>query len=909
MAATASQQADRSSAERNSAVSEMPDELRADVRMLGESLGRVIAEDGGPDLLSDVERLRKAVIAARRREVSVDEVAAMVAAWPIERSVQIARAFTCYFHLVNLAEEHYRIRILRSRDTGDSTVPDSLAQAVAELKHDLGDEELSRLIADLEYRPVLTAHPTEARRRAVATAIQRVSAQLAEYNAPDRGAQERQEARRRLLEEIDLLWRTAQLRHTKLDPLDEVRTAMSAFDETLFRTVPRVYRALDTALAGGSGTREPRARAFIRYGSWIGGDRDGNPNVTARVTREAVLIQADHVLTALENAATRIGRALTVAATYGPPGQDLAGLLAQAADDHPELASELATRAPGEPHRQWLLFVAARIAATRRRDLDLAYRSPEELLRDLRACQASLVAGGAARQAYGELQHLIWQVETFGFHLAELEVRQHSQVHATALEEVRAGKTSERTEEVLATIRMIAWIQERFGPRACHRYVVSFTRSSEDIAAVYELAEHALGARAPVLDVVPLFESGEDLANSADVLTGMLALPAVQRRLAEGGRRLEVMLGYSDSAKELGPAAATLKLYDAQAELAAWALANDVRLTLFHGRGGALGRGGGPANRAVLAQAPGSVAGRFKVTEQGEVIFARYGHPAIALRHIEQVTNAVLLASTPSVEARTGDAAARYRLLAERVASASERAYRSLTEAPGFPEWFGLVSPLEEIGSLRLGSRPARRGLGAPKSLDDLRAIPWVFAWAQTRVNLPGWYGLGSGLLAATRTADDSGTAERPQAGPDERPEIGPGIEELRRAYREWPLFASLLDNAEMSLAKTDRQIAARYLALGGRQDFADQVLAEYDLTRELVLAVTGHSRLLESRRVLSRAVQLRDPYVDALSHLQLRALSSLRSPDDLPDDERERLETLLLLTVNGVAAGLQNTG
>ncbi|MEO3808759.1 phosphoenolpyruvate carboxylase [Sphaerisporangium sp. B11E5] len=895
MAATAPQQEERSAVERHSAVSEMPDELRADVRLLGELLGRVIAEDGGPDLLADVERLRKAVIAARRGEGSVDEVAAMVAGWPIDRAVQIARAFTCYFHLVNLAEEHFRVRTLRERDTGEAPLPESLDAAVTELRNDLGADDLSRLIDGLEFRPVLTAHPTEARRRAVVTAIQRVSVQLAEYNSPERGAHERKEAHRRLLEEIDLLWRTAQLRHTKLDPLDEVRTAMAAFDETLFRTVPRIYRSLDAALAGGSGTRAPLARAYIRYGSWIGGDRDGNPNVTSRITREAVLIHAEHVLTALENAATRIGRTLTTSASYGAPSSELLDLLAAAADDHPELVSELGKRSPREPHRQWLLFVAARVAATRRRDLDLAYRSPDEMLRDLRACQASLLASGATRQAYGELQHLVWQVETFGFHLAELEVRQHSQVHAQTLEEIAAGKRSERTEEVLATLRMIAWIQERFGVRACSRYVVSFTRSAGDVAAVYALAEHALGSRVPVLDVVPLFESGEDLANAARVLSGMLELPAVQRRLEANGRRMEVMLGYSDSAKELGPAAATLKLYDAQAELAAWAVENDVRLTLFHGRGGALGRGGGPANRAVLAQAPGSVAGRFKVTEQGEVIFARYGHPAIALRHIEQVTNAVLLASTPSVEARTADAAARYRGVAEKVAAASEQAYRSLTEAPGFPEWFGLVSPLEEIGSLRLGSRPARRGLGAPRSLDDLRAIPWVFAWAQTRVNLPGWYGLGSGLLAATEPAD--GTVP------------GPGLAELRQAYKEWPLFASMLDNAEMSLAKTDRAIAARYLALGGRQDFAGQVLAEYDRTRQLVLAVTGHTRLLENRRVLSRAVQLRDPYVDALSHLQLRALSALRADGDLPDDERERLETLLLLSVNGVAAGLQNTG
>ncbi|GAA3116610.1 phosphoenolpyruvate carboxylase [Planomonospora alba] len=862
----------------------MPDELRADVRLLGGLLGEVIAEHGGDDLLADVERLRKAVIAARRKEISTDEVAAMVAEWPISRAVKIARAFTCYFHLVNLAEEHFRIRTLRARDTGERPLPESLAQAVQEL----GQERVAELVEELRLHPVLTAHPTEARRRAVVTAIQRISAQLAAYNAPGVGAGERAETRRRLLEEIDLLWRTAQLRHTKLDPLDEVRTAMAAFDETLFRMVPHIYRALDAVLSEGTGTRAPLARPFIRYGSWIGGDRDGNPNVTARVTREAVLIQAEHVLIALENATSRIGRTLTLTSEYTPPSPALRAALVQAEHDHPELVSEMATRSPREPHRQWLLFAAARLAATRQRSLDLAYRSPEEFLADLRLAQESLAAGGARRQAYGELQHLIWQVETFGFHLAELEVRQHSQVHAAALAELASGEVSERTEEVLATIRTIAWIQERFGVRACSRYVVSFTRSAADVAAVYELAAHALGDRAPVLDVVPLFESGADLAAAPGVLSGMLELPAVQERLAAGGRRLEVMLGYSDSAKELGPAAATLKLYEAQEALAAWAAEHDVKLTLFHGRGGALGRGGGPANRAVLAQAPGSVGGRFKVTEQGEVIFARYGHEAIARRHLEQVTSAVLLASTPAVEARTAEAAGRFRTVAQQVASASEKAYRSLTEAPGFPEWFSLVSPLEEIGSLRLGSRPARRGLGAPRSLDDLRAIPWVFAWAQTRVNLPGWYGLGSGLAAVVAES---------------------GAEELRAAYREWPLFASLLDNAEMSLAKTDRDIASRYLALGGRDDFAEQVLAEYDLTRRLVLEVTGHSRLLENRRVLSRAVQLRDPYVDALSHLQLRALSRLRADEDLPEEERERLSTLLLLSVNGVAAGLQNTG
>ena len=403
--------------------------------------------------------------------------------------------------------------------------------------------------------------------------------------------------------------------------------------------------------------------------------------------------------------------------------------------------------------------------------------------------------------------------------------------------------------------------------------------------------------------MVPLFESGEDLANAPSVLTGLLAIPAVTARLAATGRQLEVMLGYSDSAKELGPASATLRLFDTQRELAAWATEHDVKLTLFHGRGGAIGRGGGPAGRAVLAQAPGSVDGRLKVTEQGEVIFARYGQPAIGLRHLEQVTSAVLLASSPSVADRNGTAAATFQDLAAAIDDAAKGAFRALVEADGFAEWFATVSPLEEIGGLRIGSRPSRRGHGGgPLGLEDLRAIPWVFAWAQTRLNLPGWYGLGSGLAAAAWAGIPAGDSDGDL--PAE------GLVELRRAYREWPLLATLIDNAEMSLAKTDRAIAARYLDLGGRPDLTSRVLAEYDLTRRLVLAITEHDLPVADRQVLARAIVLRDPYVDALSYLQLRALTALRSQDaDADAGERAALERLLLLTVSGVAAGLQNTG
>lgn len=863
---------------------DLPEPLRRDVRLLGAMLGDGLVEYGGPGLLDDVERLRHAVIAARRGETSGEDAASLVAGWTLERAEQVARAFTVYFHLTNLAEEHHRIRTLRERDTGD-TVPGSVAAAVEQIRA-TGEGRLDALVAGLEFRPVFTAHPTEARRRAVVTAIQRISDLMARLDAGP-GWTEREEIERALREEIDLLWRTALRRSSQMDPLDEVRTAMAAFDETIFRVVPRIYRTLDRALDGGdTGARPPKARPYLRFGSWIGADRDGNPYVTAQVTRDAVMIQSDHVLRALEAACARIGRELTVDAGTTPASPDLVEALAAARTAHPARVREIAKRSPGEPHRQFLLHAATRIAATRERDADLAYASPDDLLADLRTVQGSLALAGAPRQAYGRVQQLIWQVETFGFHLAELEIRQHSELHEKALTEVRAGgELSETTEEILETLRVVAWIQGRFGVRACHRYIVSFTRSAADIANVHGLAA-TLGEGAPVLDVIPLFETGEDLERAASVLDGMLEIPAVRRRLDGTGRRLEVMLGYSDSAKQLGPASATLRLYDTQGALAAWAARNAVTLTLFHGRGGSLGRGGGPANRAILAQAPGSVAGRFKVTEQGEVIFARYGHGEIAKRHVEQVTSAVLLASTDAVQDRARAAAARFRPLADEISEAARTAFRALIETEGFAAWFARVSPLEEIADLRIGSRPARRK--AARGLDDLRAIPWVFAWTQTRVNLPGWYGLGSGLAAVSGDGAD--------------------LAGLRDAYEAWPLFNTLLDNAEMSLAKSDRAIAERYLALGERPELTAAVLAEYDRTRRLVLAVTGHERLLENRRVLSRAVELRNPYVDALSHLQLRALQALRA--GVGDEaERAHLENLLLLSVNGVAAGLQNTG
>jgi phosphoenolpyruvate carboxylase len=891
--------------------------MRRDVRLLGEILGQVIRESDGQDLLDDVENLRRRVIDARRHDsadgghatadvaAADDHAAALVARWSPSRAEAVARAFTVYFHLANLAEEHQRIRALRERDTGSEPVRESLAAAVESLAESVGVDVRAAMLTRLEVHPVLTAHPTEARRRAVTEALRRIGAELDLLDRVEAGASRRDEALRRLREEVDLLWRTSALRSAAMQPLDEVRSGTAIFDETLFRLAPDVYRSLDRALLGEqSGSVPPLAPAFLRFGSWIGADRDGNPSVTAEVTEQTASIQADHALRGLENATTRIGRSLTIdaglLAAHRPP-EDTAGpapsyaalvtALDAARHAYPAALGDLVMHAPGEPFRAFLLYAAQRLQATRLGSAALlpGYASVAEFLADLRLAQRALAETGATRQAFGELQHLIWQTETFGFHLAELEVRQHSAVHAAALRELRAGRPpSDRTREVLATIAAIKAIQQRHGVQACRRYVVSFTTSAADIAAVYELAEYACPGDPPVLDVVPLFESGEDLASAARILDDMITLAPVARRLAAGGRRLEVMLGYSDSAKELGMVSATLRLYRTQLELASWAARRKITVVLFHGRGGALGRGGGPAGRAVRAQAPGSVGGRFKVTEQGEVIFARYGHPVIGQRHLEQVTSAVLLASADAPPANAaGDPAAGFAGVANVLEAAALRAYRELVGADGFAEWFARLSPLGELGGMRLGSRPARRGLAAPTGLADLRAIPWVFAWAQTRINLPGWYGLGTGLAAAI-------------SGPG-------GLAAVQAAYRDWPLLAVMLDNAEMSLAKTNRRIAVRYLALGEDSQLSERLLREYDLTRKLVLEVTGHDRLLADRAVLARAVALRDPYVDALSHLQLRALAAVRASTD-PDDHAE-LERFLLLTVNGVAAGLQNTG
>jgi phosphoenolpyruvate carboxylase len=910
------------------------DPLSTEVRLLGALLGQVIAEQAGPDLFATVERIRRRTIALRRDDDPLerarldDELRAL----DLGAAEAVIGAFALYFGLVNLAEARARVRTLRRRERAarDGVLEDSVADAIADLRR-LGrtDAELDALIGRLAVGPVLTAHPTEARRRTTLVALGRCAIHLARLDDPRLTPSEDRETRRRLREEITLLWRTSDLRIVSPAPLDEVRTAMAFFDATLFTVIPRLYRALDAALdpptgraegpaadSGRTGTRPPRVGPFLDLGSWIGGDRDGNPGVTAEITAKTLRIQADHVLRGYEAVATRLMQTIAAATGGGRVARPLASRLARDAEDLPETDRQLRRRFPDEPYRQRFGFIAERLRRTRAAlvgepaPLTGRYGSPAELDAELVEISDALVADGLGRLAWGEVAELRWQLGTFGFHLASLEVRQHATVHKAALVALTAGAagTTEvspgvTVDEVLGTFRTIAAAQARFGIEACHRYVVSFTSAASDVTDVLELARRAVAAESgddaaaemPVLDVVPLFESNEALAAAGSILGALLDDPAYRTGLAARGDRQEVMLGYSDSNKESGLVAAAWSLHQAQSALVGAARARGVELTLFHGRGGALGRGGGPTNRAILGQAPGSVDGRLKLTEQGEVIAANYADPIIARRHLEQMTGAILLASAPEHDSRLERALAVGAPILDELAATSRAAYRTLVhDDPGFASFFRDITPIRELSDLRLGSRPAARGRRdeAP-TIDSLRAIPWTFAWSQSRINLPGWYGLGHALEAYRAVHGEA------------------GIDALGRLARDWPFLSSLLDNAEMSLAKADMGVARLYAALAtgsGDDRRWTAIESEYRRTVALIGRVTGRARLLDGAPVLQRSVALRNPYVDSLSELQVRLLARLRALA-ADDPERVRVLRLVQLTVNGVAAGLQSTG
>ncbi|GAA6122264.1 phosphoenolpyruvate carboxylase [Bifidobacterium psychraerophilum] len=890
---------------------DLPESLKYDMDLCLRILRDVLGEFN-PQLLESFDALRQNAVEASAEHFSdiltdphpdedgLAKAVALIDGTSMHDSQLLARAFTTYFHLANLCEENYRVAALHKResevDLNAATDPvNEMTGAYHQLIDEMGPAKAQELLEKLEFHPVFTAHPTEARRKAVEGKIRRVAELLEER--PKLGGSDLEENERRLYNEIDALFRTSPIGLKKPTPVEESDTIIDIFDNTLFDTIPKVYRRFDDWILGKKAGRvEPVCPAFFHPGSWIGSDRDGNPNVTAKVSRMVARKFTDHVIFKLEQSTRTVGKNLTVESETTPPSSELLSLWSHQKEMSERLTDKASFISSQEPHRSVVLVIADRLHASILRDADLMYKSCDEFIEDLKVVQRSLAAANAPRHAYGPLQDLIWQAQTFGFHLVEMEFRQHSVVHARALEDIREhglhgerGALQPMTHEVLDTFRALGSIQRRNGIKAARRYIISFTKSAQHVKDVFELNRLAFAhpKDVPTIDVIPLFEQLEDLENSVDTLEEIIKIPEVQARLKATGNKMEVMLGYSDSSKDAGPTSATLALHSAQERIAKWALSHDIDLTLFHGRGGAVGRGGGPANRAVLAQPVGSVNCRFKLTEQGEVIFARYGNPILAIRHIESVAAATLLQSAPSVEKRNTEMTQKYSQMATALNEASHNRFLDLLGTPDFAPWFSIVTPLTEVGLLPIGSRPAKRGIGA-KSLDDLRTIPWVFSWAQARINLAAWYGLGT----ACEQFND--------------------LETMRLAYEEWPLFSTFIDNIEMSIAKTDERIAKMYLALGDRDDLAKKVLDEMELTRKWVLKIVGDKWPLQHRHVLGQAIRIRSPYVDALSVTQVRALRSLRRRNDkeeLSTSQQADFIYLILCTVSGVAAGLQNTG
>ncbi len=906
--------------------------LRQDVNLLGSLLGEVLREQGGEELFAAVEHVRKTAIALRSGGSAGQQEMADLLAWaeeqPADRLLHVVRAFSVYFHLINLAEQHHRLRTLRERERAAPPLHESIEAALAALRaREVGPETVQTALRRLQVYPVLTAHPSETRRRTLLHHLEQAGRLIAALD--DRRLTERE--RSWLLEElrarITLIWQTAEARAERPSVLDEVRSTLAVLVGPIYEMAPAFWRALEAALSRvypELGLLE--ACSVLRFGSWVGGDRDGNPAVTPAVTRAAVQLAHTAILRRYQDEVQRLGHDLSVS-------QRLVGAAAellQSIDQDREALGLQPVRAwADEPYRRKLGLIAERLRRTESGQPG-AYASPDEFLSDLRQVQRSLETHRGGRIAAGALQDLIRRVELFGFHLAELEVRQHAARHAEAVAELLglAGvpcylaldeasrqrllverlaasplalpreALSPETREVLETLEAIAEIQRLHGPRACQTYVISMTRAPSDVLNVLLLAREcglagweSEWARAwSRLDIVPLFEQIEELDRCGEVLERLLAIQPYRAALEARGGRQQVMVGYSDSNKDGGYLSANWRIYCAQQALARVATAAGVELVIFHGRGGAIGRGGGPMGRAVLARPPEARSLALKVTEQGEVVFSRYFDPAIAERHLEQVVHALLRSA---LERDQPDPPDEWVEAMERLAQVSQRAYEELVKGtPGFLELFTSITPFRELESLNLASRPVTRsaGQGAGFRLENVRAIPWVFSWTQARINLPCWFGLGTALGAEIERG---------------------GLDRLRAMYRGWPFFAAVLDNAQVSLATADLSCARLYATLAGNErSLFERIVAEYRRSEAAILEVTGQRVLLERATVLPRLIKLRNPYVDALHVAQVVLLRRYRSlPADASPAERARLLDAIHHSINGIAAALQVTG
>jgi phosphoenolpyruvate carboxylase len=900
--------------------------LHDDIELLGGLLGELIRAQERAEAFALEERARALGKALRSgREPARDQLRTLVEGLALEEAAVLVRAFTTYFRLVNLAEDSERIRRIRAHEREAFPAPrrGSLREAVGIIAaRGAGAAGLQELLAQAEVRLVLTAHPTEARRRTTVAKLARIFAALRELDERHPGPEELARRRSQLAATIQELWSSDEIRAVSPTVLDEVRAGLVYFQSTLVDVVPRLYRELEDAVEDvfpGGGIVVP---PFLSFGSWIGGDRDGNPNVTPGVTRQTLDLMRTTALAFLERRVQRLAERVSVSSRVAGAAPLLEAPLRAGGERFPQLARELTRHNAEEPYRQFFTLARERLRASSRGDPE-GYADPGELLADLRLAEQALHAQRAAWIAAGDLHDVIREVEVFGFHLARLDIREHASRHRQAIAglfahagvEPRYGELDEDARcsllaralageaqltpadttalppvagEVLDTFAMLREALSSGYGDALGAYVISGAATPSDALEVLLMMKEtglaAVGGAQAALPIAPLFEYGEALRDASGTMGALLEQPAYRAALRSWGNRQEVMLGYSDSNKDVGYLASMWGVHQAQSALAELLQTRGVRSVFFHGRGGALGRGGGPTNVAILAQPPGTVEGRIKLTEQGEVVAAKYSTRQIAHRELELIAGAALvsrLLAQPAPERLVV-----FEELLEQMASRSREVYRELVyRQPDFERFFEQATPIEEIARLRLGSRPARRG--ASQRIEELRAIPWVFSWTQARIILPAWYGLGSALVHARELV---------------------GIEVLQEMGRDWPFFAALLSNAEMALAKADMTIGERYAELVEDATLRDaiwtRIRSEYERTREQLLAVTDQTRLLDRTPVLQRSIERRNPYVDPLSFIQVELLRRLRR-----DGASEDLVRAMLQTINGIAGGLRNTG
>ncbi|MDY3556346.1 phosphoenolpyruvate carboxylase [Gemmata sp. JC717] len=912
--------------------------LGADIRLLGNLLGQAIRRLGG-DAAFDLEEEVRAAAKELRTNPSPDAARRLrdrLGTLDVPKLRGLIRAFSVFFDLINLAEQQARVRALRHRaarpDPARAENAESALQSIA--RRGVPVEEVADHLARALVVPVFTAHPSEARRRSVLEKLAAVAQLLdkLEYGQPT--PSERDALTDAIAEEVEALWLTDAVRSARPSVLDEVRQVLGVVEARLLDVVPKVYRKLESALEKVYPNHGRRVPAFLQFGSWIGGDRDGHPNVTHAVTAEAVRLQQETILGHYLQRIETLGGKLSHSAPFVAAGPALAASLAADA----QLLPGVAQGKPGEPYRAKCLMIAEKLrrtlafVRTHADDWGADAQAPPagvyvgrgELLADLTLIADDLRRAGATASADGAVRDFVRLVEVFGLHLLTLDIRQHSAKHEAATAEVLAAagvcpnyaalSADERfavlakelesarplvpahlpfspdTTEVVRTFRTMAAVLEQRCPEALGTYIISSTTEPAHLLEVLLFAREARLFRPAEgvsrIDVVPLFEALEPLRSARRIVARLLELPVYRRQVALRGNRQEVMIGYSDSNKESGFLQSAWALYRAQTELTELGRGAGVTIQFFHGRGGAVGRGGGPANYAILAQPKGTVDGRIRITEQGEMIADRYGHPAVAERHLEQVLDAVLRTSFP--DAAEG-ADPKWLAALDALADSARKHYRGLVyEDPGFLAYFEQATCIGEIAELKIGSRPARRS-GA-RSIEELRAIPWVFSWMQSRHTLPGWFGLGSAV------------AEFLRANPD-------GLAMLSDMYARWPFWRTLIDNSQMILAKADMVIARLYADLVTDQALAARIYGriegEYRAAVDAVCRITGQSALLERSPVLGTSIERRNPYVDPLSFIQLVLLDRLRNQSG----PREELVTAVLESINGVASGLKNTG